>query len=210
MKPLTERQTAIYEFIREKIQSRGYGPTIREIGDAFQIHSLNGVICHLKALEKKGWITRGKKMSRAIQLLGEPPMVDTNQHKVAVAIIESTYEAYKDWKSHDKEYLAYELNNYNDNIPVWRDMDDNTKCAAIEYVYNKRDTIELHSDIVESWVQATAYFMLYYFCSDITNGEEPDLEMFFDDLDFMLDEEILNDSDVQKIMGISSDFTKKF
>ena len=70
--PPTERQTAVYEFIREKIQSRGYGPTVREIGAAFRIRSPNGVMCHLKALEKKGWITRGKNMSRAIELIGEP------------------------------------------------------------------------------------------------------------------------------------------
>ena len=31
---LTERQREIYEFIREKIEKRGYGPTVREIGEA--------------------------------------------------------------------------------------------------------------------------------------------------------------------------------
>ncbi|MFM8577688.1 MAG: transcriptional repressor LexA [Planctomycetaceae bacterium] len=68
----TERQMAIYEFIRDKIQTRGYGPTVREIGAAFKIRSPNGVVCHLKALERKHYITRGKNMSRAIELVGEP------------------------------------------------------------------------------------------------------------------------------------------
>ena len=36
---LTQRQREIYEFIREKIESRGYGPTVREIGEAFEIQS---------------------------------------------------------------------------------------------------------------------------------------------------------------------------
>ncbi|MEI6324666.1 MAG: hypothetical protein WCO91_04390, partial [Gemmataceae bacterium] len=49
---LTERQVTILEFIREKIDTRGYGPTVREIGKAFNIKSPNGVMCHLKALEK--------------------------------------------------------------------------------------------------------------------------------------------------------------
>lgn len=49
----TERQMEIYEFIREKIHSRGYGPTVREIGAAFKIRSPNGVVCHLKALERR-------------------------------------------------------------------------------------------------------------------------------------------------------------
>ena len=69
---LTERQREVYEFIREKIRGRGYGPTVREIAAEFDIQSPNGVVCHLKALEKKGLITRVPNMSRAIQLAAEP------------------------------------------------------------------------------------------------------------------------------------------
>jgi repressor LexA len=69
---LTDRQQAVYEFIRDKIRHRGYGPTVREIGEEFDIVSPNGVVCHLKALEKKGLITREPNMSRAIQLAMEP------------------------------------------------------------------------------------------------------------------------------------------
>jgi repressor LexA len=68
----TERQMEIYAFIRDKIHTRGFGPTVREIGQAFKIRSPNGVVCHLKALERKGLITRGKNMSRAIELVAEP------------------------------------------------------------------------------------------------------------------------------------------
>jgi repressor LexA len=66
---LTERQREIYEFIRVKIENRGYGPTVREIGEAFDIKSPNGVMCHLKALEKKGLIKREEHAARAIQLV---------------------------------------------------------------------------------------------------------------------------------------------
>jgi len=69
---LTPRQRDIYNFIRSKIQGRGYGPTVREIGVHFQIKSPNGVMCHLKALQKKGLIHREPNMSRAIQLLEDP------------------------------------------------------------------------------------------------------------------------------------------
>jgi len=72
MDQLTDRQRVVYEFIRDKIRNRGYGPTVREIGDQFHISSPNGVMCHLKALEKKGLITREPNMSRAIQLSAEP------------------------------------------------------------------------------------------------------------------------------------------
>ena len=69
---LTPRQREIYSFIRSKIQGRGYGPTVREIGLEFDIKSPNGVMCHLKALQKKGLIHREPNMSRAIQMLDEP------------------------------------------------------------------------------------------------------------------------------------------
>ncbi len=71
MDSLTTRQREVYDFIREKIRSRGYGPTVREIGTQFNISSPNGVMCHLKALEKKGLINREPNMSRAIQLSTE-------------------------------------------------------------------------------------------------------------------------------------------
>ncbi len=69
---LTKRQKAVYEFIRDKIRGRGYGPTVREIGTRFKIRSPNGVVCHLRALEKKGMISREANLARAIQLTAEP------------------------------------------------------------------------------------------------------------------------------------------
>ncbi len=69
---LTQRQQEIFEFLKEKILKRGYGPTVREIGAQFGIRSPNGVMCHLKALERKGLITREAHMSRAIQLSDQP------------------------------------------------------------------------------------------------------------------------------------------
>lgn len=74
---LTRRQRDIYDFLRDKIVNRGYGPTVREIGLQFGIRSPNGVMCHLKALEKKGLITRESHMSRAIQL-NNPPQPKTS------------------------------------------------------------------------------------------------------------------------------------
>src|SRR5262249_51950566 len=67
---LTDRQREIYDFIRTKIESRGYGPTVREIGEAFGIKSPNGVMCHLKALQTKGFIKREEFSARAIELIG--------------------------------------------------------------------------------------------------------------------------------------------
>ncbi|QDV64319.1 MULTISPECIES: transcriptional repressor LexA [Crateriforma] len=65
---LTERQQNVYDMIRGLIIERGYGPTVREIGEHFGIKSPNGVMCHLRALERKGLITRSPNKSRAIEL----------------------------------------------------------------------------------------------------------------------------------------------
>ena len=70
---LTKRQREIFEFLKDKILNRGYGPTVREIGDNFGIKSPNGVMCHLKALERKGLIRRESNMSRAICLSDPDP-----------------------------------------------------------------------------------------------------------------------------------------
>src|ERR1700687_139918 len=80
---LTERQREIYEFIRDKIEGRGYGPTVREIGKGFDIKSPNGVMCHLKALQKKGLIIREEFSARAIQL------VDHRPHTAALPLLGS-------------------------------------------------------------------------------------------------------------------------
>jgi repressor LexA len=79
---LTPRQREIYTFIRSKIQGRGYGPTVREIGLQFDIKSPNGVMCHLKALQKKGLIHREPNMSRAIQMLDEPTGLQPSRLKL--------------------------------------------------------------------------------------------------------------------------------
>lgn len=55
---LTGRQEAILRFISDYQQEIGYPPSIREIGNKFQIGSLRGVTVHLDALEKKGYIQR--------------------------------------------------------------------------------------------------------------------------------------------------------
>lgn len=70
---LTSRQKEIYEFIKERMENRGYPPTVREIGEAFEIKSPNGVMCHLNALVKKGLIQREAQSARAIQLVDYKP-----------------------------------------------------------------------------------------------------------------------------------------
>ena len=68
---LTPRQKEILDLIQDCIETRGYGPTVREIAEQFGIASPNGVMCHLKALEAKGYISRAARKSRGIELTAE-------------------------------------------------------------------------------------------------------------------------------------------
>jgi len=66
MDALTDRQLEVLRFIARQIEDQGYPPTIREIGEALDIRSTNGVNDHLKALERKGFLTRDPVKSRAV------------------------------------------------------------------------------------------------------------------------------------------------
>jgi len=66
MHSLTDRQLEVLRFIARQIEECGYPPTIREIGEALDIRSTNGVNDHLKALERKGYLTRDPVKSRAL------------------------------------------------------------------------------------------------------------------------------------------------
>jgi len=59
--PLTANQQRIFDYICGYIGDNGYPPAIRDIGKAFDIASPNGVMCHLRALQKKGYIHRDEK-----------------------------------------------------------------------------------------------------------------------------------------------------
>src|SRR5881409_3409414 len=64
---LTQRQQMVLDFIRQSITDRGYPPTLREIGARMGIRSTNGVNDHLRALERKGYLTREDMKSRALR-----------------------------------------------------------------------------------------------------------------------------------------------
>lgn len=57
----------VLDFIRQSISDRGYPPTLREIGARMGIRSTNGVNDHLRALERKGYLTREDMKSRALR-----------------------------------------------------------------------------------------------------------------------------------------------
>ncbi|HEX7600312.1 MAG TPA: transcriptional repressor LexA [Polyangiaceae bacterium] len=70
MQGLTQRQQMVLDFIKVSITDRGYPPTLREIGARMGIRSTNGVNDHLRALERKGYLTREDMKSRALRPTG--------------------------------------------------------------------------------------------------------------------------------------------
>jgi repressor LexA len=66
MDDITDRQKEILTYIQRTTEERGFPPTIREIGEEMDIRSTNGVNDHLKALERKGFLTRGEQQSRSL------------------------------------------------------------------------------------------------------------------------------------------------
>ncbi|BBY91227.1 LexA repressor [Mycobacterium gallinarum] len=78
---LTERQRTILDVIRASVTSRGYPPSIREIGDAVGLTSTSSVAHQLRTLERKGYLRRDPNRPRAVDVRGAdnaPPVVATD------------------------------------------------------------------------------------------------------------------------------------
>lgn len=72
MAELSKMQQRIYDFLVSYIQSRGYPPSVREIGEAVGLKSPSTVHFHLKHLEEAGVIEKGAGKGRAITLTVPP------------------------------------------------------------------------------------------------------------------------------------------
>jgi repressor LexA len=66
---VSKRQEAILEFIKNEVKSKGYPPSVREIGEAVGLASSSTVHGHLERLEGKGLIRRDPTKPRAIEVL---------------------------------------------------------------------------------------------------------------------------------------------
>lgn len=65
---LSDRQRAIYKFIKQQIEKAGYPPSVREIGKAVGLSSSSTVHAHLKSLQKKGLLEIDESKTRAIRV----------------------------------------------------------------------------------------------------------------------------------------------
>ncbi|GBG35796.1 transcriptional repressor LexA [Mycobacterium montefiorense] len=72
---LTQRQRTILNVIRQSVTTRGYPPSIREIGDAVGLTSTSSVAHQLRTLERKGFLRRDPNRPRAVDVRGADDLV---------------------------------------------------------------------------------------------------------------------------------------
>mgnify|MGYP001806194643 CR=1 FL=1 len=80
---LTERQRTILDVIRASVTTRGYPPSIREIGDAVGLTSTSSVAHQLRTLERKGYLRRDANRPRAVDVRGSDEAVSSVRTDVA-------------------------------------------------------------------------------------------------------------------------------
>jgi len=75
---LSEKQRAILEYVGRSVSTRGYPPSMREIGDAVGLASLSSVSYQLDQLELSGYLRRDPNRPRAMEVLIDLPGQETS------------------------------------------------------------------------------------------------------------------------------------
>jgi repressor LexA len=128
---LTLRQREILDFISASIAERGFPPTLREIGEHFQIRSTNGVNDHLKALEKKGHLRREDLKSRAMRPILPDGSGEVVPLRRGAAMGTGNVEIVSDSRAHDDDMAE---------IPILGRVAAGVPILAIE---NATDTVRV-------------------------------------------------------------------
>lgn len=69
---LTPRHRGILDFIESESRTRGYPPSVREIGEAVGLTSTSTVHAHLATLQRLGYLKRDPAKPRAIEVRYDP------------------------------------------------------------------------------------------------------------------------------------------
>lgn len=80
---LSDKQLAILDVIQRSVSSRGYPPSMREIGDAVGLSSLSSVTHQLNQLELSGYLRRDPNRPRALEILIETPSASDDPTETA-------------------------------------------------------------------------------------------------------------------------------
>jgi repressor LexA len=67
---LTERQKAVYGFLRKHLEQEGVPPTVREVAAHFGFRSPLSAQLHINALIRKGYVAKQDSKSRNLRIVG--------------------------------------------------------------------------------------------------------------------------------------------
>jgi repressor LexA len=89
-KSLSDKQLAILEAIRNSVETRGYPPSMREIGDAVGLSSLSSVTHQLGQLELSGYLRRDPNRPRALEILIDVHRPDAKASDTRIPVGDAT------------------------------------------------------------------------------------------------------------------------
>ena len=87
MEKLTDRQYDILQIIKKLTAKKGYPPTVREIGEAANLHSPATIHFHLMQLVKKGYISKENGSNRTIEILVPNEFLKEREDVIKVPLI---------------------------------------------------------------------------------------------------------------------------
>ncbi|MDY6012066.1 transcriptional repressor LexA [Clostridium sp.] len=160
-----DKQSQIYDFLKNYTENKGYPPSVREICQAVGLKSTSTVHGHLKRLEKKGLIKRDPTKPRALEIIefsqtkremiNIPILGDINAGEPILATenIEDTFSLPIDFIKHNKDLFILKVNgNSMINIGV-----NNNDFAIIE-----KTQTAINGDIVVALIDDTATIKRFF------------------------------------------------
>ncbi len=163
---LSSRQRAILDFIKKEIRSKGYPPSVREIGQAVGLSSSSTVHGHLAQIEEKGYIRRDPTKPRAIEvtdgsseiikkeMINVPIVgkVTAGQPILAVENLEDTFPLPLDFVRSDNVFI----------LSVSGDSMINAGILDGDYVIVKQQQNATNGDIVVALIEDEATVKTFY------------------------------------------------
>ncbi len=160
-----DKQSQIYDFLKNYTENKGYPPSVREICEAVSLKSTSTVHGHLKRLEKKGLIKRDPTKPRALEIIefSQPkreminiPIVGNitaGAPILATENIEDTFTLPIDFIKHNKELFMLKVSG---NSMINVGINDND-LAIIE-----RTQTAINGDIVVALIDDTATIKRFF------------------------------------------------
>ena len=159
---LTKRQQEVLDYIRTCIADHGYPPTLRELGSQLGISSTNGVNDHLKALEKKGYLSRDEAKSRALV------PIDMEDNMVSVPLLGRIAAGApilaEDHVEHTVKVDRFFLGN-NSEVFALRVQGESMIDDGIhdgDFIFVKKQPRARPGEIVVAWIEEEATVKRYY------------------------------------------------